>query len=332
MTLKIGIIGLGVGEAHIAGYHRHSKAKVVALCDFDQAKLKNAKKKYPNLKLTAKANDILKDPEIDAVSIASYDHFHYDQIVMAIEHGKHIFVEKPLCLYRKHAVDIRRRLSKSRLRMSSNLILRKTPRFAAVKKMITAKKMGKLYYIEGDYNYGRIEKITGGWRGSIPFYSIVYGGGVHLIDLFWWLTKDPIVEVTAVGNQLATKGSKFRCNDCVAALLKFKSGMIGKMTANFGCMFPHFHVVNLYGTKATFLNDLYTGRLFTSREKGALPILMKEDYPGVHKGDLIYSFVESIIKEKAPEVDANDVFRAMSVCFAIEEAVQKKTRVKVNYI
>lgn len=103
--LKAGIIGLGVGEKHIEGYLRHPDCKVVALCDFSDEKLAMARKKYPDMKITNVADEILNDAEIDVVSIASYDNYHYEQIVRAIANNKH-FLWKNLC------VSIRKRLLK----------------------------------------------------------------------------------------------------------------------------------------------------------------------------------------------------------------------------
>ena len=47
--------------------------------------------------------------------------------------------------------------------------------------------MGRLYYLEGDYAYGRLPKILSGWRAEIPIYSVVHGGAIHIIDLLLWL-------------------------------------------------------------------------------------------------------------------------------------------------
>ena len=49
---------------------------------------------------------------------------------------------------------------------------------------------GRIYAFEGDYLYGRMFKITNGWRRNIPDYSVMTGGGIHLIDLFLWLTGE----------------------------------------------------------------------------------------------------------------------------------------------
>lgn len=331
--LKAGVIGLGVGEKHIEGYQSHPGCEVVALCDFSDEKLSMAKTKYPGVKLTNQADELLRDPEIDIVSIATYDNYHYEQIVQAISHDKHIFVEKPLCLHESEADHIRRLLQeKPDLKMSSNLVLRMVPRFHQLKQMITDGDIGQLFYVEGDYNYGRLHKITDGWRGKIDFYSVVYGGGVHIIDLLLWLTGDRVVEVAAYGNNISSRGTSFRYNDMVVSILKFESGMVGKVAANFGCMSPHFHALSIYGTKATFVNGLKYGTLFESRDPTKAGRKITTVGHAKHEGELVYSFVDSILNRSQAEVTLEDIFKTMSVCFAIEKAMQQPDSVVVRYI
>lgn len=331
--LRVGIIGLGVGEKHIAAYQSNPNCEVVTLCDFADEKLAVASNKYPGVKLTTNANGLLQNPEIDVVSIASYDNYHYEQIVQAIKAGKHVFVEKPLCLYESEAADIRQLLSENpTIKMSSNLNLRTVPRFRWLKQMIAKGEMGQTYYVEGDYNYGRLHKITEGWRGKMDFYSAVYGGGVHIIDLLLWLTGEQVIEVAAYGNSLSSGNAGLSNHDLVVSILKFGNGMVGKMAANLGCVFPHFHTLNIYGTRATFMNGIEYGMLFESREPTRPAKTILEPYPGSNKGEIIHSFVESILHDSPPEVTADDIFRVMSVCFAIEEAAHQSGPVAVKYI
>lgn len=331
--IRIGIIGLGVGEAHIAGYEAHPQCRVVALCDFAEEKLAMAREKYPEKRCTADANDILNDPTIDVVSIASFDSFHHKQIMRAIENNKHVFVEKPLCIYEHEARDIRKALTtRPHLQMSSNLILRKSPRFIELREMIQNGTLGQVYSFEGDYNYGRLHKITEGWRGKQEFYSVIYGGGVHIVDLMLWLTQERVVEVAAYGNRICSTGTAFQFNDMVTSIMHCESGMTAKISANFGCVFPHFHRLALYGTRATYINDLPNAKLYTSRDPLTVPRDITTAYPGTHKGDLLYSFIDAIVHNNTPEVHAEDVFASMSVCFAIEKASQQQTTVPVDYI
>lgn len=331
--LKAGIIGLGVGEQHIFGYESTGLCEVTTLCDFDNNKLSEVNKRHPEKNFTDSADDVLEDKSIEIISIASFDNYHFEQILKAVKADKHVFVEKPLCMSEEEAVSIRKALNeKPQIKMSSNLILRKCPRFIKLKQDLKSGVYGDIYNIEGDYLYGRLHKLIDGWRGDLDFYSIVYGGGVHIIDLMMWLIDEKIISVSAYGNNICSNNTKFKHNDMVTAVLRFESGIVGRMSCNFGCVRPHFHDVRVYGTEASFINDSPDGRFYKSREKDYVPESVREEYPGYHKGDLIKSFVKSISDDSQPEVSAEDVFAGMSVCFAIEKSVQTGNAVQVNYI
>ncbi len=331
--LHAGIIGLGVGEAHIKGYNAHPGCEVTAVCDFSEEKLGAARDKYPGLKICSSADDILDDPAIQVVSIASFDNFHCEQIIKALANGKHVFVEKPLCLFKEEAQKIRAALQKRPdLHLSSNLILRRAPRFVNLRKDIQAGRYGELYHVEGDYTYGRLHKLTAGWRGEIDYYSVVCGGAIHLIDLLLWLTGDSVVEVASFANNISTKGTQFLHNDMVVSILKFKSGMVGKITANFGSVFPHFHPLLIYGTKGTFVNGRKEAQLYESADPAIAPRAITDDYPGAQKGDLLHDFIEGILSKKSSVVGINEIFNTISVCFAIEEAVKSNKVTAVDYV
>ena len=319
--LKAGIIGLGVGEQHIYGYNAHPDCQVIAACDFDKKKLSEVQEKNPDISYFEDANEILNNPDIDIISIASFDNFHAEQIIQAINNGKHLFVEKPVCLHIEEAREIKKHLDEHpEIQLSSNLILRQSPRFIELKKAIQNEEYGTLQYVEADYNYGRIHKILEGWRGKLDFYSIVHGGGVHVVDLVRWLTGDEIVKVCAVGAKTATKDSEFKFNDVVTSIIEFKSGLTGKIGMNFSCVSPHFHQLSIYGEKATFQNDLPEARRYISRDPEIPYETIDSDYPGMAKGDLLYDFVDAIINERQPIISKDEVFRTMEVCFAIEKS------------
>lgn len=321
---------MGVGEKHIDGFRAHPACEVVALCDFDVEKQKRLQSEYPSVYITDQAEQILEDIDIDIVSICSYDNYHHDQIMMALDNQKHIFVEKPLCLTEQEANAIYQKLEENPdLRISSNLILRKSPRFLQLKKDVENGALGTLFHLEGDYNYGRLKKITEGWRGQIPYYSVVLGGMIHMVDLLLWLTGERVTKVVALGNNIMTKNTNFKYNDFVAALLHFESGMIAKVSANFGCVYPHFHKLLVYGSKATFENDWPSAKMYTGRDTFDGLEEVNSEYPGTNKGDMIYSYVESIVSNKVAEVTKEDIFNCLNVCFAIEKAMNTSSTIQV---
>jgi predicted dehydrogenase len=325
--LRAGVIGLGVGEAHARAYAAHPRCDLVALCDLDSARLEATARRFSGARPTSSAEELIDDPAVDLVSIATYDNFHFEQAKMALERGKHVFVEKPLCQFAEQAHELARLVrSRPGLHLSSNLVLRASPRFREVKRLLTEGRLGELYYVQSAYDYGRLHKITEGWRGELDYYSVVLGGGVHVIDLLLWLTGDRVVEVTARGNRIASRGTRFRYDDFVVATLEFESGLLGTITVNFGCTMPHFHELQLFGTSATFVNGLDEGVFFSAETREPIDA----PYPGVDEGVLIGDFVESILDESEPIVSSESVFQTMAVCFAIEQAATERRAVPVQ--
>jgi predicted dehydrogenase len=167
----------------------------------------------------------------------------------------------------------------------------------------------------------------------MPFYSIVYGAAVHMIDLLVWLVDDRPIEVQGYGNNIATRGSRFRFHDFVSLLLRFDSGMVAKISASGGCIYPHFHAVTVYGTAQTFVNDLKGARLIRNCDPRSKPEEIPEGYSGEQKHGVIDSFIDDILDGSAQAmVSTEDVFATMSICLAAEEAVKTGRAVKIEYI
>jgi predicted dehydrogenase len=329
-TLRAGIIGLGVGERHLEALRGHPACEVAVLCDIAANRRREVAARHPDLEVVADPDTVLADPRIDLVSIASYDDAHAGQVLKVLDHGKHVFVEKPLCRTADEARRIRAALrSRPDLELSSNLVLRASPRFRLLRRMIADGEFGDVFHLEGEYNYGRLHKLTDGWRGRLTGYSVVLGGAVHLVDLLLWLTGLRVTEVAAFGNGIAS-ASKFPGDDMVAALLRFEGGVTATVTANFGCVRPHGHGLVVCGTAATFVNDHPHGRLYASRDPEAAPKPVTAPHPGAGKGDLIESFVNHVLGTGPPAVTADEVFAAMAVCFAIDEARRRGVVVPVE--
>jgi len=329
--LGAGVIGLGVGEQHVAALRRHPACRVVAVADPDPSKLEMARQYYPELRRYAHPEALIDDPKVELVVVASPDDAHYAQVVRSIRAGKHVFAEKPLCIKERELRDIREALAANPgVRLSSNTILRMSPRFRRLRTEIASGKLGRLYYAEADYNYGRLHKLTDGWRGRIADYSVMLGGGVHMVDLLLWLTGRRAVEVYALGNDLCSRGSAFRGVDLVVASMRFDDDMVAKVSANFGCVYPHFHRVSIYGTRGTFENGLTAAHLYRSRDPTDAPERMTEPYPGTAKGDLIPSFVDAILGRGRAEVEEADVFASMDVCFAVDRSLREHAPISVS--
>lgn len=331
--LRVGIIGLGVGIKHIAAYQSHPSVNVVKICDIDNDRLQEVGREYPEIDRVGDPDKVLNDKCIDVVSIASYDNYHCEQILQALNNEKHVYVEKPMCLFDKEAKSIRNLLNqKPELQMSSNLVLRTCPRFIRLKEAIASGKMGDIYSIQASYLWGRKHKLTNGWRKDMDFYSIIHGAAVHMIDLLVWITGALPVEVKAYGNQISTRNSEMKYNDFAAMLLMYETGMVAEVSAHGGCVHPHFHDVRVYGTKKSFINGITEGVWINTENHSIQPI--NEEYPAkAERGNTIRSFIDSIVNRAfQPLVTADDIFNAMSICFAAENAMYTNVTTKVEYV
>jgi len=329
--LRAGVIGLGVGQRHAATYAALPGCTLEAICDLDPAKLAETGDAHGIAKRHTDWRRITDDPDIDLISICSYDDGHAEQAVRAFANGKHLMVEKPVALYRHEAEAMVRAMTDSGRRLSSNLILRMSPRFQALHRLVRDGTFGEIFYMEGDYVHEILWKLTRGWRGRMAFYCVAYGGGIHLIDLMRWLIGREVTEVAAMGNQILSAGSVFRYPDTIAALLRFEGGAMAKSLTTLGPQRRQIHQLDLYGTRATFRNDIPDGKLFRGSDPAdEEPFTVP--YPAIGKGDLLPDFVAAIREGREPLVSAADVFRVMDVCFAIWEAVEQRRSIPVTYL
>jgi predicted dehydrogenase len=332
--LGVGVVGLGVGEQHAREFATHPACLLTALCDRDAAKLECVGASAPAARRYTRAEDLIDDPDVAIVVVASNDDEHYAQVVRALRAGKHVFAEKPLCLSFGQLKDIQHawRDSGGR-RLSTNTILRRSARFRWLYDAANNGRLGRIFAIEADYVYGRLHKLSGGWRGRIPNYSVMLGGGIHVADLVLWITGERPTEAFAVGSDLGSQGSGFSGNDLVLALLRFESGLVAKIGANFASVHPHFHRFVVYGTEATFENTISgPARLWTSRVGTDPENYVDASYPGVRKGDLIPAFVNAVLGQGESDVPEPDVFATLSVCLAIDQSAAERRPVRVEYL
>ena len=329
--LRAGVVGLGVGERYLVSYARIPGVEVHAVCDLDDERLARVAREHEVAHKSSDYRRVTEDPDIDLVSICSYDDSHVEQAISAFRHGKHVMIEKPIALYRQDAEALLRAQQDSGKFITSNLILRESPRFKELKQQIEAGDFGEIFAVEGDYVHDILWKITRGWRGKMAYYSTIFGGGIHLIDLMRWLIGQEVVEVCGMGNKVLTRDTDYRFDDTFMNVFRFAGGALGKCLSTFGPQHTKFHALKVYGTKRTFVNDTPDAKMFDG-DQPENQHAVTTPYPGMRKGDLLPEFVEAIRAGQEPNVGTRDVFRVMDICFAASEAVAKGRTQTVDFL
>lgn len=323
------VVGLGVGEAHARAYAADARAKLRWVYDLDAERARRCADEL-DARIAGSYDEIIADAETNVVSIASFDDAHYEQTLAALEARKHVFVEKPLCRTLDEARAVKHAWEGAgKPALASNLVLRAAPLFVWLRNELSTGALGTPYAFDGDYLYGRLHKITGGWRGNVHDYSVMLGGGIHLVDLMLWLTGQRPTRVGAVGNRISTEGTAFRYDDFVAATFEFESDLVGRVTANFGSVQPHQHVVRVFGTDGTFVSDDAGARIYTSREPEEEKRAISLSPTAVTKGDLVSVFVSAV--ESGDNSGTQHELDVVSACAAAAEALVERETIDVEY-
>lgn len=332
MSLRVGVIGLGVGERHLDAYLADPRCEVIGLCDRDPGRLAATAARVPSARAVADSTDLIALPGLDAVSICSHDPDHAEQAIAALGAGLHVMVEKPLVRTRGELEGVAAALAERHdLVLASNLVLRAAPLVRWLVERRRAGDLGTIFAMDGDYLYGRLSKITDGWRGGVDDYSVMLGGGIHLIDVLMCVGGERPDWVEAAGSGVATRGTSFAGDDFASAQMGFPGGAIGRVSANFACVHGHQHVIRVFGTAATVISDDRGVRV--QRMRDPAPAASSLDIAALppDKGALIPAFVSAALGEAPPDVDSRHELDLLAVCLAAEASRALGHRIEVEY-
>lgn len=331
MKINAAIIGSGVGLRHLEAIENYKGSNVKMICEFDKSKIFFLKKKFPKIKITSNFNNVVKDKSINLLSIASYDQYHYSQIIKGIKNKKNLIIEKPMCLEIEDLKKIHKTLKKNKnIKIISNLVLRTEPVFQYIKKNIDK---SNLFYIEADYIWGRLHKLTNGWRTKTKNYSLILGAAIHMIDLVMWFLNDKPKKVFAIGNKILTNKTKFNKVSFVSCILEFPKNIIVKITANSTNIYNHMHEVKVFQKNKTIIQSKEGLEVITNSNNKIKKKKIKLKYPlKKDRKQLIKSFINNILNEGKPLISLKEQFDLMSVCFALEKSLKIDRKIKVNYL
>ncbi|MBR5448256.1 MAG: Gfo/Idh/MocA family oxidoreductase [Clostridia bacterium] len=183
--IKVGIIGTGgISNGHIRAYLKQDDVEIIAACDLIPGKAEARMEQY-GLKDARCYIDykemIEKEPELEVVSVCTYNTQHAEPTIYALEHGLHVLLEKPFTVTLDEAIEVMRAEKKSGKVLSIGFQPRFDGNMQMIKKIVESGQLGKIYYIQTGGGRRRgipggtfIEKDKGGIGalGDIGCYSL----------------------------------------------------------------------------------------------------------------------------------------------------------------
>lgn len=190
MSIKVAVVGAGIwGKNLVRNFY--NLGVLHSVCDLDPENLETISREYPDVKLTSDFNELLKNSEVSGIAIATPSHTHYPLVKLALNDGKHVYVEKPIAVASDEAQELNLLAEeKERVLMVGHLLLYH-PVVNRLKTLISEGHLGKIQYVESD-------------RLNINFFkndrSVMWDLAPHDLSMVSYLLGMPPVSVkSAVG-------------------------------------------------------------------------------------------------------------------------------------
>ncbi|MEW9699457.1 Gfo/Idh/MocA family protein [Paenibacillus sp. SI8] len=208
LRTKIGVIGLGsISDLHLQGYQKVGQAELHAICDMNRTRAEEKAKQYGIPHVYTDYRELLADPEVEAVSICTWNNTHAEISIAALQAGKHVLVEKPLCRTVEEALQIESVVRETGKTLQVGFVRRYDANAQLIKGFIHHGDLGEVYYAKASC----IRRLgnPGGWfadserSGGGPLIDL----GVHVIDLCWYMMGRP-KPVSVSGNTYKNLGNR----------------------------------------------------------------------------------------------------------------------------
>jgi predicted dehydrogenase len=212
--LRVGIAGLGYWGPNLLRVMAEMKGVAVTrVCDLDEGRLARVARRYPAVRGTTRFEDLLEDPAIDAVLIATPVFTHYELASQSLLAGKHTFVEKPLAPSSGEADELIELARAGPCVLMCGLTFLYSPPVRAVKSLLDSGALGEIYFISSSrVNLGLHQ----------PDVSVIWDLGPHDFSiLLYWLEEVPSL-VQAVARDSIVSGIP----DVAFVDLTFPSGVV----------------------------------------------------------------------------------------------------------
>lgn len=322
--LKVGVIGCGsiARYRHLAEYQAHENVEIIAVCDVVQERALEMAEKFGAAAYTD-YQELLKNDEVEAVSICTPNALHAPMSITALQSGKHVLCEKPMAtsLVEAEAMIEAAKVNKKKLMIAHNQ--RFVPSHDKAHELIQSGDLGKIYSFKTSFGHGGPEgwSIDGAdswfFDKKQAFIGAMGDLGVHKTDLMRFLLNEEFTEVAAFIETNAKHNTDV--DDNAVFILKTENGIIGTLAASWSYGAKEDNSTIIYGEKGIMrLEDDPDHSLIIHYTNGQT---VKENLGGIQTNEeggqedsgVITRFVTSILSDTVPPVNGDEGMKSLKV-------------------
>lgn len=332
MTHRIGfaLVGAGIfGKRHAQAYSRHPTVDFVAVCDLEEERARKIAAEYGARKYYTNLAEMLLDPDIKAVSVATPDHAHRAVAVACAQAGKHLLVEKPLATTVEDAEAIVTAARDANVKLMVDFHNRVNPPLRHAYEAIQRGDIGT-----PTYAYSRLSNTTMVATQMLQWASessALWFLASHTIDVIRWLFNDELQRVYAVSREGILHNMGIRTPDFHVATCEFRNG--GVAVFENAWILPETHPavkdykIEVLGSKGAVYMDVSHNRtleLYTA-EKASYPDMLAlptGDHLTGFVLDSIAYFVDAVAQDKPVLATGEDGIAVTKAIHAIIESAK----------
>ncbi len=198
-TYGIALIGCGsMGEAHLNDMYYKENISIEYVCDLDETRTHTFASRFNAKHTTADYHEVLQDPAVDIVIIATYPNTHLEILKACIDAGKHVLCEKPLASTLEEGAEMVKLVKDHpECKVLIGYILRHNKTYQKVAEMIQSGAIGKPIIFRMVQNHHTMDWNK--YLSLIKSTSPLVDCGVHYVDVMHWFTGATITELNAIG-------------------------------------------------------------------------------------------------------------------------------------
>lgn len=338
--IKVGVIGCGsiAKHRHIPEHAANENVEIVAFCDIVEERAQEYADQY-NAKAYTSFEELLKNEEVDAVSVCTPNSLHAPISIAALNAGKHVLCEKPMATSAEEADAMIAAGEKN----GKKLMIAHNQRFVAshakARSIIESGALGKIYSFRTAFGHGGPENWSADGSNSwffkkeLAFIGAMGDLGVHKTDLLRYLIGEEFTEVAAFVEGSAKENSTV--DDNAVCILKSESGMIGTLAASWAYNGGEDNSTVFYAENGILrLEDDPDYSLIIEYKNGnserhSLGAIQSNEEGQQTDTHVVEHFITSILDDTTPPVCGNEGKKSLQVILAALESSETKQIVRV---
>lgn len=315
-TVNVGVIGVGaMGYNHARVYYKLEEANLVAVSDVSERTLNKVAKKY-DAKGFTDYEDLLKDSEIEVVSVCVPTTFHHDVVMEAIKHGKHVLVEKPIAFTLKEAEDMIAAAKEAGVILATGHVERFNPAVQKAKELIENDVIGDIVSASA--------KRVGPFPPRIKDVGVTIDLAIHDLDVMNYLFDEDVIQVYGTMNSIL---EKCEFEDHAEIMINFKNESTGILEVNWLTPYKR-RQIEITGTDGIISVD-YIEQSIDVYGKFAQDIDIKHEEPLKEE---LRSFLNAVVNGTEPEITGEDGLKALKMVIAATKSSREHKPISFDEI